>query len=272
MAQLPNLDNLSLLGYPAAVDRRELPGIGTVLRGRFGGKLILSDGYAGEDCVNMLLEIPSGLRFTEVQVHCTRGRHLSAIRLAEACARTLVKLSHTVTSNCKSYPSSQIPMLTPFPDIDGWDTFDQFFNFSKSPNLQEVNFGFRVGLKNGGLPWIPGALSTLRPATSPRLSSLRLDLFGPSHYQSVGTLIEWTDSDLLRIADEVGRIDREFEGAVNFTVVPDSKFKAVLDALKVSFCFCNVDETPWLRLFTSLRPLQILQHYGRAGSTVNSRR
>ena len=41
IAKLPNLDNLSLSGSPTAVDRRELPGIGTVLRGRFGGKLTL---------------------------------------------------------------------------------------------------------------------------------------------------------------------------------------------------------------------------------------
>jgi len=41
--------------------------------------------------------------------------------------------------------------------------------------------------------------------------------------------------DLQRIADEVARIDREFEGAVNFTVVPDSKFEVVLDTFNVSF-------------------------------------
>ena len=41
MAHLPNLDDLSLLGYLVAVDRNMLPGIGRVLSGRFGGRLQL---------------------------------------------------------------------------------------------------------------------------------------------------------------------------------------------------------------------------------------
>jgi len=104
MTQLPNLDNLSLSGDPATINRRVLPGIGTALRGRFGGKLILSDEYASEDVIKMLLEIPSGLHFTEVQVCCNRKSLLSDIGLAEACAKTLVKLSYTVTPLCKFLP------------------------------------------------------------------------------------------------------------------------------------------------------------------------
>ena len=37
------------------------------------------------------------------------------------------------------------------------------------------------------------------------------------------------------VAKEVARIDREFEGAVNSIVVPDSKFEAVFGILNVSF-------------------------------------
>ena len=48
IAQLPSLDNLSLLGSLVGVERGELLGIGTVLRGRLDGKLILSGDYAGE--------------------------------------------------------------------------------------------------------------------------------------------------------------------------------------------------------------------------------
>ena len=104
MAQLPNLDNLSLVGSFVAVDRRELLGIGTVLRGRFGGQLIFSSGRNGEDVINMLLEIPSGLRFTEVQVYGSSGGHPSAVRLAEACSKTVVKLLHHETfSHGKSH-------------------------------------------------------------------------------------------------------------------------------------------------------------------------
>ena len=101
IVKLPNLDNLSLSGSPAAVDRRELPGIGTVLRGRFGGKLTLCNQYADEDVINMLLEIPSGLHFTEVQIHCMNERPPSTVRLVEACDETLVKLSHTIAVNGK---------------------------------------------------------------------------------------------------------------------------------------------------------------------------
>ena len=39
--------------------------------------------------------------------------------------------------------------------------------------------------------------------------------------------------DLLRIADEIARIERDFGGAVNFTVVPDLQFRVVLDTLDV---------------------------------------
>ena len=96
IAQLPNLDNLTLSGTLAAVDRRELPGIGTALRGRFCGKIALRDACVHEDVINMLLEIPSGLRFTEVWIHCTGDRLPSVVRLAEACGNTLVKLSYMV--------------------------------------------------------------------------------------------------------------------------------------------------------------------------------
>jgi len=106
IAQLPNLDDLFLSGSHVGADREELLGIGTVLKGRFGGKLTISDKYAGEDIINMLIEVPSGLRFTEVQVSCTRRSLPLAFRLAEACGKTLVKLSYTVTLvHCKSHPS-----------------------------------------------------------------------------------------------------------------------------------------------------------------------
>ena len=106
MAQLSNLDDLSLYGSLVAADRREFPGIGTVLTGRFGGQLTLEDEYVGEDVVNMLLDIPSGLRFTEVRIHCMTGHLPSAVPLAEACCTTLVKLSYSVASKCESHPFS----------------------------------------------------------------------------------------------------------------------------------------------------------------------
>ena len=80
-----------------AVGRKELVGIGTVLRGRFGGRMLLRDGYAGLDVINISLEIPSGLmRFTEIQISCIRDRLLLAVRPLETSRRILTSSCHTV--------------------------------------------------------------------------------------------------------------------------------------------------------------------------------
>ena len=106
MAHLPNLDDLSLSGSLTAVDRDVLSGIGTTLKGRFGGRLQLSGGCAGEDVNNMLLEIPTGLNFADVMIHCTHECFPSTVRLAESCGRTLMSLSYTASPYSKSYPFS----------------------------------------------------------------------------------------------------------------------------------------------------------------------
>jgi hypothetical protein len=106
MVQLPNLNDLSLSGSLVAVDRNALSGIGTVLRGRFGGQLRLLNGYADKDVMNMLLEVPTGLHFTEMRIRGTHGSFLSTVRLAEACCKTLVKLSYAVSIHGKSHPFS----------------------------------------------------------------------------------------------------------------------------------------------------------------------
>ena len=110
MAQLPNLDDLVLSGF-LGEDKRKLPTGGTVLKGRFRGRLMLSDSCVSQDIINMLLEIPSGLRFVELEIDCARNRLLSAVRLAEACDKTLVKLSQTVNTHCKSH--SPVKLIHP---------------------------------------------------------------------------------------------------------------------------------------------------------------
>ena len=105
--QLPNLDDLSLSGSIFVLDRRVLVGIGTVLRGRFGGRLQLLKGHVDKDVMNMLLEIPTGLHFTDVQIRGTRERPLSTVTLAEACSKTLVKLAYTVSFYSESHPFPQ---------------------------------------------------------------------------------------------------------------------------------------------------------------------
>lgn len=143
-------------------------------------------------------------------------------------------------------------MLTPFPDTNRCDTFERSFDFSRFPKIQEVTFSFRADRRGGGLPWIPMALSTLRRATSPRLSDIRLD-FSSSYDRSVETMIIGMGNDLRRIASEVIRIECEFEGTVTFTVVQDSGFGAVLNTLNVRFRFVGwkrprgqVDSSPFV--------------------------
>ena len=104
MAQLPNLDDLSLFGSPILVDRSALLGIGTALGGRFGGQLALNGGWVDKDVINMLLEVPTRLHFTEVHICATRGCLPPAVRLAGACSKTIVKLSYWVILHGKSHP------------------------------------------------------------------------------------------------------------------------------------------------------------------------
>ena len=238
MAQLPNLDDLELLGFAEAESKR-LPGIGMALNGRFGGRLVLPGACVSEGVIDMLLEVPSGLRFAELELYCTRDPlPPSAVRLAEACRKTLVKLSYSVNLYCKSYPlpQSETPTLTPFPGPAHHATFERSFDFSKLPNIQEVTFGFTTYWGGEGLPLIPMALSTLRPATSPHISTIRLD-FCATYSRPRRTVITALGNDLRRIADEITQIEREFGGAVDFTVAPDSEFQVEFDTLNVRFIF-----------------------------------
>jgi len=101
LARLPNLDDLSLSCYLAA--NRAPPAIEAVPRGRFSGRLQLFEGPAHEDLTNMLLEVPTGLRFTEVVISCRRRCPPLTVRLVEACAKTLVKLSLAIFAHGKPH-------------------------------------------------------------------------------------------------------------------------------------------------------------------------
>ena len=106
MVQLPYLNDLSLSGFPAKVEGKTLQGMGATLGGRFRGKLRLLKGHANEDTINMLLEIPTGLHFAEVDICGTQMYLLSAVRLAEACGKTLVKLSYVTPTYGEYHPFS----------------------------------------------------------------------------------------------------------------------------------------------------------------------
>jgi len=125
---------------------------------------------------------------------------------------------------------AQGPTLTPPPDVGiGREAPERSFNFSEFPKLEEVNISHAVCRVGRGPPWIPMALSALRPTTSPRLSSLRLVFFGSPSNLPRGFSIQDMSNDHQRIADQVTRIEREFEGAVNPTIIRDPKFEAVLN-------------------------------------------
>ena len=107
------------------------------------------------------------------------------------------------------------PPLGGNPDFEG---FEQSFDFSGFPRLKAVNFRVIASQMESGPPWIPMALSTLGPTTTPRLSSVLLTFFAPL----ISTpLIGRRDEDLQQITHQVIRIKREFEGAVNLTVNHD---------------------------------------------------
>ena len=103
LVQLPNLNDLSLSGSLSTMDKDALRGIGTALRGNFGGQLRLVKKHAVTDVVNMLLDAPTGLNFTEVDVLATHECLLPTKKLSEACGESLVKLTYSVDCFCESH-------------------------------------------------------------------------------------------------------------------------------------------------------------------------
>ena len=147
--------------------------------------------------------------------------------------------------------------MASLPGVDGHGAFERSFDFSEFPNLQEV--AFAVGWMDGSLAWIPRALSTIKPATSPRLSVIQLNFSRPIiAIRSVDALITDTSDDLRWVADEIARIKGEFEGAVDLAVHWDSSFRVVLDALNVRFLLLANKRRLGI-FFILIHSLQILQ-------------
>lgn len=68
------------------------------------------------------------------------------------------------------------------------------------------------------LQWIPTALSTLKPTTSPHLSVVQLYFTPRTRWRVPRASIERLNNDLGLIEHEVARIGREFVGEVNVTM------------------------------------------------------
>ena len=114
--------------------------------------------------------------------------------------------------------SSRNVALIPPPDTDGGE-FERSLDFSKLPKLQVVTL--KLAFLSGGLRWIAMALSTIKPTTSPSLSTIRVDLACLNATTRPERLTEDTRNNLRRVTDEVVRIEREFSGALNLTVFTD---------------------------------------------------
>jgi len=131
---------------------------------------------------------------------------------------------------------SHIPSLSPStrrtdadttPSVDNRGDFEQHFDFSKLPNLKDVEL--LAGWMGGSLLWIPKALSTIKPATSPRLSLIKLSFVRPPFAnRSIEDLIKDAGDDIRWVVDEIARIEREFGAAVDLTVDWDRSFRVAL--------------------------------------------
>ena len=114
MDRLPNLNDLSLSGSLVKTDKDRLQGIGTGLKGKFRGQLRLLKGHVDVDIVNMLLEVPAGLHFTEVYIHSANECLRPTLMLAKACGESLVKLTYRVKDYCESPPFFSLLHTRPF--------------------------------------------------------------------------------------------------------------------------------------------------------------
>jgi len=104
---------------------------------------------------------------------------------------------------------------------------------------------FGPHLDHGSLHYIPMALSTLKPSTSPHLSQIHLRLTCPTDLDSI--FVNWNlenmGDGLPRIAEELTRIEREYEGAVDSSVFRGAGFERY-DTLNVRFLISvELDDT-----------------------------
>ena len=91
LQQLPNLENLSLMSseWGGTIP----PGTGELIQSRLSGKLRLRRKFAHRDLLNMLMEVPTGSQFAEVEIRDSSMSCFPAtLKLVGACQDTLTKL------------------------------------------------------------------------------------------------------------------------------------------------------------------------------------
>lgn len=105
--QLPNLDNLSLMSseWGGTIP----PGAGKLIQSRLSGKLRLRRKFAHRDLLIMLMEVPAGSQFAEVEIRdSSMNCFPAALKLVGACQDTLAKL-HFSTHVQGNFTPSYIP-------------------------------------------------------------------------------------------------------------------------------------------------------------------
>ena len=219
IARLHNLDDLKLTGSLVALDDGfRLRELGLPLRGKFRGQLTLLKEHVDGDIVDMLLDIPTGLHFTELHIHGAKQNLYSAVRLSEACGKNLTKLTYALDDYGKStssfFRSTRNTSLTLPLGIEDQEIFIRTFDFAKLPNLKEADI--KAHLTSAALLWVHEALSTIRPSTSPHLSVLQFDYLSPRGVPQY--LIDQFRTDLRLIEGEATRIESEFFGSVKLVL------------------------------------------------------
>ena len=114
MRQLPNLDDLSLMSHKWGGPIP--PGTGKLIQCKLNGKLRLRRQSAHQDLLNMLMEVPTGPQFAEVEIRDARMECFPAtLKLVMACQDTLTRLhfSTLVQGIFSLPPARKVKSLNP---------------------------------------------------------------------------------------------------------------------------------------------------------------
>ena len=101
--------------------------------------------------------------------------------------------------------------------LDGTRAPNRSFDFAKLPRLKEISL--TVHWVAGDLLWVATTLSTIKPVTSLHLSTIRLEFHGQRLQQIPLHTRERLANELKFINENVTRIEREFAGVVDLTMV-----------------------------------------------------
>ena len=224
--QLPNLDNLSLTSteWSGAIPT----GTGKLIQARLSGKLRLRRKLAHCDILNMLMEVPTGPQFAEVEIRdASMTCFPASLKLVRACRDTLTKLHFSTLVQGSSLFLACVEFIRS--NLSEQFSIDKSFDFAHCARMREVDLG--AVFTSGRLQWITQALSTLNPGKCPLLSavtlrlSVTLSLNGP-----VYILGQEISHDLSSIGHEIVRIKNAYTRKMNINPRCDLAFRTILSS------------------------------------------